>query len=94
MENTQDILLVKSLIEGCKSYFAVAILKSRSEMSEPGASSALILYISARHPFHIAETKTKLSWGMRSKRPSNRLESQLFKPQGYFPYNKFPHCAQ
>ena len=36
------MLLVNSLIEGCKPYSAVAILKSRSEMSEPGDSSCLI----------------------------------------------------
>jgi len=35
MEDTQDMSLVNRLIGGCKPYSAVAILKSRSEMSEP-----------------------------------------------------------
>jgi hypothetical protein len=35
MEDAQDMLLVNRLIEGYKPYSAVAILKSRSEMSEP-----------------------------------------------------------
>lgn len=41
MENIQDMLLVNSLVEGCKPYSAVAILKSRSEMSEPGAEVSI-----------------------------------------------------
>ena len=35
MEGTQDTPLVYRLMVGCKPYSAVAILKSRSEMSEP-----------------------------------------------------------